>query len=47
MSRQGSSGFLPLDEGEVLTSREAEVQRLARTVYEGADRERRCSRAGP
>ena len=33
-NRQGSSGTLPAPEGERLTAREQELQRLARSVYE-------------
>ena len=33
-NRQGSSGFAPPAEGERLTAREQELQRLARSVYE-------------
>jgi len=33
-NRQGSSGFLPLADGERLSARELELQRLARSVYE-------------
>ncbi len=33
-NRQGSAGFLPVDEGEALTRREAELQDFARRTYD-------------